>query len=45
MKNIKYNLLAIFTFFVLMMPSCNYLDVSEYFEDTLHVDSVFQKKV
>lgn len=27
------------------MSSCNFLDVTDYFEDTLHLDSVFQNKI
>ena len=30
---------------IMMMTSCNYLDVSDYFEDTLNIDSVFYTKV
>lgn len=45
MKKIKHTLLVVFSLFILTAPSCNFLDVSEYFEDTLQMDSVFQNKI
>lgn len=48
MKKIEQLKLIIFTvsaFGMLMSSSCNFLDVSEYFDDTLQMDSVFKKKV
>ncbi|MDR2954927.1 MAG: RagB/SusD family nutrient uptake outer membrane protein [Prevotella sp.] len=44
MKKIKFFIVAAISS-LLMMTSCNYLDVSDYFEDTLNIDSVFHKKV
>lgn len=45
MKKIQHTLLVFFSLFILTAPSCNFLDVSEYFEDTLQMDSVFQNKI
>jgi len=44
MKKIKISIIAIMAA-IIMLPSCDYLDVNDYFEDTLNIDSVFQKKV
>lgn len=30
---------------VMMAGSCNFLDVDDFFEDTIHIDSVFTNKV
>lgn len=46
MKKIKYTLLAAASSLIMLMtPSCNFLDVTDYFEDTVNLDSVFQNKV
>ena len=44
MKSIKTSILAIVSS-VMLFTSCNYLDVSDYFEDLVNLDSVFQSKV
>lgn len=43
MKNLKFSIIAIISS-ITMMTSCDYLDVSDYFEDTLNIDSVFHTK-
>lgn len=45
MKNIKNLLIALFMFSTGIFSSCNYLDVSSYFDDTLQLDSVFKHKI
>lgn len=45
MKNIKHILIALFMFGTGIFSSCNYLDVSNYFDDTMHLDSVFKHKI
>ncbi|MDR0385559.1 MAG: RagB/SusD family nutrient uptake outer membrane protein [Prevotellaceae bacterium] len=45
MKKIKYSLKAVAILSVMITASCNYLDVNDYFEDTIHIDSVFTSKV
>ena len=44
MKSIKTSILAIVSY-VMLFTSCNYLDVSDYFEDLVNLNSVFQSKV
>jgi hypothetical protein len=44
MKKIRNSIFAIITSSLTLM-SCNYLDVSNYFEDLVNLDSVFQSKV
>lgn len=43
MKKIKISIFAILSSLTIF-TSCDYLDVSDYFEDQLHIDSVFQRK-
>lgn len=43
MKKIKISIFAILSS-LMIFTSCDYLDVSNYFEDQLHIDSVFQRK-
>ncbi len=43
MKNIKISIFVILSS-VMIFTSCNYLDVSDYFEDHINIDSVFQSK-
>lgn len=45
MKKIKLIILTLSVLGMVMSSSCNFLDVSEYFDDTLQMDSVFKKKV
>lgn len=45
MKKIKLIILTLSVLSMVMSSSCNFLDVSEYFDDTLQIDSVFRKKV
>jgi hypothetical protein len=45
MKKIKYSLMTVALIFVLITNSCNFLDVNDYFEDTIQMDSVFASKV
>lgn len=45
MKKKKFIILTLSILGLLINTSCNYLDVSEYFDDTLHVDSVFKRKI
>jgi hypothetical protein len=44
MKKIRISIFAIISS-AMMFTSCNYLDVSNYFEDQINLDSVFQSKV
>lgn len=43
MKKIT-NTLFVFISVITLHSSCNFLDVTDYFEDTLNIDSVFQNK-
>ena len=43
MKKIRISIFAILLS-VMLFASCNYLDVSDYFEDQINIDSVFQSK-
>lgn len=45
MKKIKYIVLTIVSMLIMMTYSCNFLDVNDYFEDTVHLDSVFSNKI
>ncbi|MDR0384707.1 MAG: RagB/SusD family nutrient uptake outer membrane protein [Prevotellaceae bacterium] len=45
MKKIKYSLKTVALLSVLITGSCNFLDVNDYFEDTIQIDSVFTNKV
>lgn len=45
MKKIKTFFLAIGFLVVMLASSCNYLDVTDYFEDTTNLDSVFKRKI
>ena len=44
MKFINKSLLLISCCLMILMGSCNYLDVDKYFDDTLKYDSVFSNK-
>ncbi|HWK56668.1 MAG TPA: RagB/SusD family nutrient uptake outer membrane protein [Parapedobacter sp.] len=44
MKKIR-NMLLILTSIVTFSSSCSFLDVTDYFEDTLNIDSVFQNRI
>ena len=43
MKKIRISIFAILSS-VMIFTSCNYLDVGDYFEDQINIDSVFQSK-
>ena len=43
MKKIRISIFAVISS-LMMFTSCNYLDVSDYFEDMVNLDSVFQSK-
>jgi starch-binding outer membrane protein, SusD/RagB family len=45
MKYIILKVSVICSAIIISMSSCDYLNVSGYFEDTLNIDSVFQKKI
>jgi hypothetical protein len=45
MKKIKYSLMMFALISVVIINSCNFLDVNDYFEDTIQVDSIFTNKV
>jgi hypothetical protein len=45
MKKIKYLLMTVISMFIMITYSCNFLDVNDYFEDTIQLDSVFSNKV
>jgi hypothetical protein len=45
MKKIKYALVMLVSIFIMMTHSCKFLDVTDYFEDTTHLDSVFTNRV
>jgi hypothetical protein len=45
MKKIKYILMIVISMFIVMTNSCSFLDVNDYFEDTVQMDSVFTNKI
>lgn len=45
MKKIKYSLMMVTIISVIVTNSCNFLDVNDYFEDTIQVDSIFSNKI
>lgn len=45
MKKIKLIIITLSMLGIVVSSSCNFLDVSEYFDDTLQMDSVFKKKI
>ena len=45
MKYFKRLMITLCTAFYFCLSSCNYLNVDEYFADTLGYDSIFQNKM